>query len=73
VTLNRIKKWLHFTVAGIFMFIKPASSIPVYLNINKAEVHRITNINMIYIFTCSLQAELKNDGSWVLVKKARQM
>jgi hypothetical protein len=52
------------------MFIKPTSSIPVYLNINKAEVHSVTNINMIYIFTCSLQAEFKYDGSRLLVIKA---
>jgi len=52
------------------MFIKPTGSILFYLNINKAEVNRITNINKIYIFTCSLQTDLKNDGSCVLVIKA---
>jgi hypothetical protein len=49
VTLKRIKKWLHFTVVRIFMFIKPTSSIIFHLNVNKAEVNRITNVNMIHI------------------------
>jgi hypothetical protein len=51
------------------MFIKPIRSILFYLNVNKAEVNRITNINNIYIYTCSLQNDLKNDGSCVLVVK----
>ena len=70
VTLKRTKKWLHFTVARILMFIKHTSSILFYLNINKAEVNRITDINMIYILTCSLQTDFKNGGSCVLAIKA---
>ena len=52
------------------MFNETSSSILFYLNVNKAEVHSITNINKIYIFTCNLQTDLKNDGSCVLVIKA---